>query len=143
VAAALEKIRHQAILDGELVVLDDQGHPNYEALENYRSRRTAGHLVYQVFDILHLDGHDLCGLPLIQRKDILREILPKVPGLAFCNHVKESGSAFLDAVVKAGIKGIIAKDAASMYIAGRRSDRWLKLKAAEHRRARKPWWKFW
>jgi bifunctional non-homologous end joining protein LigD len=94
VAAALEKIRHQAILDGELVVLDDQGHPSFEALQNYRSRRTAGHLVYQVFDILHLDGHDLCGLPLIQRKEILREILPEVTGLAFCDHIRESGLAF-------------------------------------------------
>jgi bifunctional non-homologous end joining protein LigD len=64
VATALEKIRDQAILDGEVVVLDDKGHPSFEALQNYRSHRTAGDLVYQAFDILYLNGHDLRGLPL-------------------------------------------------------------------------------
>ena len=70
VATALEKIRHQAVLDGEVVVLDDKGHPSFEALQNYRSHRTAGHLVYEVFDIIYLDGHDLRGLPLLRRREI-------------------------------------------------------------------------
>jgi bifunctional non-homologous end joining protein LigD len=76
VATALEKFRHQTVLDGEVVVLDDKGHPSFEALQNYRSHRTAGHLVYEVFDILYLDGHDLRGLPLIRRKESLRQIMP-------------------------------------------------------------------
>jgi bifunctional non-homologous end joining protein LigD len=63
VATALAKIPHQAVLDGEIVVLDNKGHSSFEALQNYRSHRATGHLVYQVFDILHLDGHDLRGLP--------------------------------------------------------------------------------
>jgi bifunctional non-homologous end joining protein LigD len=129
VAVALAKIPHQAVLDGEVVVLDDRGHSSFETLQNYRSHRPGGHLVYQVFDILHLDGHDLRGLPLIRRKEILRQILPAVPGLAFCDHIEESGLAFFDAVAKAGLEGMIAKDGASKYIAGRRSDSWLKVKA--------------
>jgi bifunctional non-homologous end joining protein LigD len=59
VATALEKIRHQAVLDEEVVVLDDKGHPSLEALQNYRSHRTVGHLVYEIFDILYVDGRDL------------------------------------------------------------------------------------
>jgi bifunctional non-homologous end joining protein LigD len=142
VAAALARVPHRAVLDGDVVVLDDKGHPSFEALQNYRSHRATGHLVYEVFDILHLDGHDLCDLPLIQRREILREILPKVPGLALCDHVKERGLAFFEAVTKAGIKGMIAKDGASKYMPGRRSNCWLKVKAEEQPRQRKPWWKF-
>jgi ATP-dependent DNA ligase len=143
VAAALAKIPHRVVLDGELVVLDDKGHSNPEALQTYRSHRSTGKLVYQVFDILYLDGHDLRGLPLIRRKEILRQILPAVPGLAICDHVEEGGLAFFDAAAKAGVKGMIAKDGASKYIPGSRSDCWLKVRAEEHPRQRKPWWKFW
>jgi bifunctional non-homologous end joining protein LigD len=125
----LVKFRHKAVLDGEVVVLDDKGHANFEALQNYRSRQTAGHLVYQVFDLLYLDGHDLRSLPLVRRKAILQQILPAIPGLAFCEHIKEHGLAFFDAVAKAGLEGMIAKDGASKYIDGRRSDCWLKVKA--------------
>jgi bifunctional non-homologous end joining protein LigD len=134
-ATALEKVRHQAMLDGEVVVLDDKGHPSFEALQNYRSHRRRGDLVYQVFDILYLDGHDLRGLPLMRRKEILRQILPAVPGLAFCDHIEEHGLAFFDAVRKAGLEGMIAKDGASKYLVGRRSDSWLKVKATQQQEA--------
>src|SRR5262249_9210406 len=110
VAAALAKIDHQALLDGEVVVLDSKGHSSFEALQTYRSHRPGGHLAYQIFDILHLDGHDLRGLPLIRRKEILRQILPALPGLAFCDHIEGSGLAFFDAAAKAGLEGMIAKD---------------------------------
>jgi bifunctional non-homologous end joining protein LigD len=143
VASALAKIPHRAVLDGELVVLDDKGHSSLLALETYRSHRSIGRLTYQIFDILYLDGHDLRGLPLIQRKEILGQVLPKLPGLAFCDHVEERGLAYFDALATAGVEGMIAKDAASKYIAGRRSGCWLKVKAEEHPRQRKPWWKFW
>ena len=129
VGTALAKIPHQAVLDGEVVVLDDKGHSSFEALQNYRSHRPGGHLVYQIFDILYLDGHDLRGMPLIRRKEILRQLLPALPGLAFCDHIQEHGLAFFDAVAKAGLEGMIAKDGASKYLAGRRSDSWLKVKA--------------
>jgi bifunctional non-homologous end joining protein LigD len=129
VATALAKIPHQAILDGEVVVLDDKGHSSFEALQNYRSHRPDGHLIYQIFDILYLDGHDLRDMSLIRRKEILMQLLPALPGLAFCDHIQGSGLAFFDAVAKAGLEGMIAKDGASKYLAGRRSDSWLKVKA--------------
>jgi bifunctional non-homologous end joining protein LigD len=128
VAAALAKVPHQAILDGEVVVLGSNGYSDFDALHNYRSNRPGGPLVYQVFDIPYLDGHDLCGLPLNRRKEILRQILPAVPGLMFVDHIEEQGLAFFDAVAKAGIEGMVAKDGAGRYLAGRRSTSWLKVK---------------
>ena len=129
ISAALQKLEHQAVLDGEVVVLDDKGHPSFEALQNYRNHRATGSLVYQVFDLLHLDGHDLRGLPLRRRKAILQQILPKMPVLLFCEHVEDTGLAFFEAVAKAGLEGMIAKDGSSVYREGRRSDCWLKVKA--------------
>src|SRR5581483_10406331 len=122
-------VSHQAILDGEVVVLDEKGHSNFEALQNYRSRQTAGHLAYQVFDILYLDGHDLRGLPLIRRKEILQRILPASPGLIFSDHIDDRGLAFFMVVARMGLEGMIGKDGASKYVEGRRSSCWLKVKA--------------
>jgi bifunctional non-homologous end joining protein LigD len=82
-----------------------------------------------VFDLLHLEGHDLRGLPLRRRKAILQQILPKVPELSFCEHIEDTGLAFFDAVAKAGLEGMVAKDGNSVYRQGRRSDCWLKVKA--------------
>src|SRR5262249_21214659 len=129
VTAALQKLEHQAVLDGEVVVLDEKGHPSFEGLQNYRNHRATGPLVYQVFDLLHLDGHDLRGLPLRRRKAILQQMLPKAPELSFCEHIEDAGLAFFDAVAKAGLEGMVAKDGNSVYREGRRSDCWLKVKA--------------
>jgi bifunctional non-homologous end joining protein LigD len=129
ITADLQKLEHQAVLDGEVAVLDEKGHPSFESLQNYRNHRATGPLVYQVFDILYLDGHDLRGLPLRQRKAILQQILPKVPDLSYCEHIEDTGLAFFDAVAKAGLEGMVAKDGNSVYWEGRRSDCWLKVKA--------------
>jgi bifunctional non-homologous end joining protein LigD len=129
VAKTLEQIKHQVVLDGEVVVLDASGHSDFEALQNYRSHRSTGQLAYFVFDLLNLDGHDLRGLPLIRRKAILQQILPTLPNVVFCEHIEDQGLSFFDAVAKAGLEGMVAKDATSKYLAGRRSDCWLKIKA--------------
>jgi bifunctional non-homologous end joining protein LigD len=128
VVAALDKLGHQAVLDGEVVVGDDHGRASFELLQNYGSTKT-GRLAYYVFDLLYLDGHDLRSLPLTRRKEILQRILPEVPALRFCEHIEEHGLAFFEAVSKLGLEGMIAKDGSSRYVEGRRSDRWLKVKA--------------
>jgi bifunctional non-homologous end joining protein LigD len=128
ITTALQKLEHQTVLDGEVVVPDEKGHTSFEGLQNYRNHRATGPLVYQVFDILHLDGHDLRALPLRRRKAILQQIL-RVPCLSFCEHVEDTGLAFFDAVAKAGLEGMVAKDGNSVYREGRRSDCWLKVKA--------------
>jgi bifunctional non-homologous end joining protein LigD len=127
IAAALRKLEVEAVLDGEIVVLDDRGRPDFQMLQNYRVSR-AGHLVYCVFDLPYLQGHDLTRLPLIKRKELLQGILPSLPDVKFSDHVPAEGRLFFDAVKKQGLEGIMAKHSQGRYQAGVRSPQWLKVK---------------
>jgi bifunctional non-homologous end joining protein LigD len=80
VARALEKIKHDAVIDGELVALDAHGISRFQLLQN--ALRTKANLRYCLFDIMFLDGEDLRGLTLVKRKERLKRIVPKVPLLA-------------------------------------------------------------
>ena len=91
-------------------------------------KREEGHLVYYVFDLLYFKGHDLTGLPLIQRKELLKKILPSVPKIKFSDHVWKEGVLFFNVVKQKGLEGIIAKHAQSVYQMGKRSRQWLKVK---------------
>ncbi len=127
IVEALRKLDTEAVLDGEIVVLDKSGQPDFQKLQNYRASR-AGHLVYCVFDIPYLQGHDLTSLPLIVRKKLLKEVLPRVPEITFSDHVREEGRLFFDAASKKGLEGIMAKNSQSRYQPGVRSPQWLKVK---------------
>jgi bifunctional non-homologous end joining protein LigD len=127
ITAALRKLDFEAVLDGEIVVVDDRGHPDFQKLQNYRKSGN-GHLLYCVFDLLHFQGHDLTGLPLLERKELLKKILPPVPNLRFSDHVWNEGVLFFNVVKEQGLEGIIAKHAHSTYQPGRRSRQWLKVK---------------
>jgi len=127
VADALKKLKLDAVLDGEIVVVDDQGHPHFQMLQNFQSTGK-GHLLYYVFDLLHLDGHDLTGLPLLRRKELLKKILPSSPKIKFSDHVREEGILFYRVVKEKGLEGIIAKRSQSIYEMGLRSGQWLKVK---------------
>jgi len=117
-----------AVVDGEVVVLNDKGAANFGALQNWRSEAD-GELLYYVFDILWLDGHDLTGLPLVQRKEILQAVLPEDPRIMFSAGFDTSGIKFLEAAKKMGLEGIMAKRADSSYVMGERTKSWLKIKA--------------
>jgi len=127
IARVLQKINFDAVLDGEIVVVDDQGRPDFEMLQNYQEPGR-GHLLYYVFDLLHFRGHDLTGLPLLRRKKLLENILPSAPELKFSDHVAKEGVLFFNAVREKGLEGIMAKYSQSTYRAGRRSRQWLKIK---------------
>jgi bifunctional non-homologous end joining protein LigD len=124
---SLRKFRFNAILDGEIVAVDDLGQPNFQMLQGYRKNRK-GHLLYYVFDLLYCEGHDLTGLPLIQRKEILKKILPSVPRIKFSDHVWNEGILFFRVAQEKGLEGIVAKHSQSAYREGRRSRQWLKVK---------------
>ena len=128
IVAALRECRFDAVLDGEIVVVDERGHPAFQLLQNYR-KTGSGHLIYYVFDLLHFQGHDLAGLPLLRRKELLKKILPPAPGIRFSDHVRQDGVLFFRVVREKGLEGIVAKKADSPYRAGRRSRQWLKVKA--------------
>ncbi len=127
IAEALRKCEFDAILDGEIVVVDDRGYPDFQMLQDY-GKTGGGHLLYYVFDLLYLAGHDLTNLPLLRRKELLKEILPSVPKIRFSDHVLEEGVLFFSAAREKGLEGIVAKHVRSVYRAGRRSRQWLKVK---------------
>lgn len=127
VAEALKKFNFEALLDGEIVVVDDQGHPDFQMLQDYH-KSPKGHLRYYVFDLLHFRGHDLTGLPLLRRKELLKKILPSVPNIQFSDHIEKEGVLFFKAAKEKGLEGIMAKMAQSPYQIGRRSRQWLKVK---------------
>ncbi len=127
VVESLRKFGFDAVLDGEIVVVDDQGRPDFQALQHYQGP-ASGHLIYYAFDLLHFEGHDLTGLPLVKRKDILKKILPVDPRIRFSDHVTKEGILFYRVSEEKGLEGVIAKHAQSLYEPGRRSKQWLKVK---------------
>ncbi len=128
IAEALKKLRFEAVLDGEIVVVDDQGRSDFQALQHYQSSGS-GNLLYYVFDLLHFQKHDLTGLPLVKRKELLKKILPVSSKIRFSDHIVMEGNLFYKVVRDKGLEGIIAKYSRSIYEAGRRSRQWLKVKA--------------
>lgn len=118
-----------AVLDGEIVVLNDQGQSNFSALQNWRSEAD-GELIYYVFDLLWLDGLDLTGLPLSERRKLLESIVPKEGPVRYSESFNTSGTEFYAAAQKTGLEGIMAKRSDSYYTPGVRTREWLKIKTA-------------
>ncbi len=127
IAESLRKFGCDAVLDGEIVVVDGQGRPDFQALQHFQGSGS-GHLLYYVFDLLYFRGHDLTDLPLLKRKELLKKILPSVPSIRFSDHIWKEGSLFYNVAKEKGLEGIVAKHSQSPYEMGRRSRQWLKIK---------------
>lgn len=127
VVAALHDLAKPCVLDGEIVMVDPQGNSRFALLQNYL-RGAEGQLQYQAFDILWLDGKDLRGLPLTERKRLLKETLRENDIIRYSDHVVGQGKKFFAAAEKAGLEGIMAKRADSVYKTNYRSKQWLKIK---------------
>ncbi|HEY2349331.1 MAG TPA: non-homologous end-joining DNA ligase [Puia sp.] len=123
VARALTGLKHDVVLDGEMVVFNDEGVPDFDALQLYDGHDTP--LTYCIFDILWLDGYDLKKLPLEKRKEILKEILKGNRTLRFSESF-DNGTALYEQVVEKNMEGIVAKLKGSPYLPGNRGDSWLK-----------------
>jgi bifunctional non-homologous end joining protein LigD len=128
-----------AIVDGEVVALDDAGRPSFSLLQDRTGIRTGrapgtgrrgepAPAVYQVFDLLHLDGRSLLTVPLEDRKRLLRSRLRPHDRVRYAGHVERDGRAFTEAARTQELEGIVAKLRRSPYEAGRRSTSWLKVK---------------
>jgi bifunctional non-homologous end joining protein LigD len=117
-----------AIVDGEIVVLAENGISNFGNLQNWRSE-TDGELIYYIFDIIWLEGKDLTDLTLLERREILKQVMPKDNGIRLSELFNESGTDFYNAAKQNGLEGIVAKKADSVYYPGVRTDNWLKIKA--------------
>jgi bifunctional non-homologous end joining protein LigD len=118
----------QAIVDGEVVAIDDDGRPDFSLLQTKLGQPGAAGLVYQAFDLLYLDGRLLLNVPLEDRKRLLRSVLKDHPRVRYAAHVEGEGKAFYEAAKKNRLEGIIAKLKRSRYEPGKRSSAWLKLK---------------
>jgi bifunctional non-homologous end joining protein LigD len=128
VAEALRSLGHEAVLDGEMVVLDEENKSRFQLLQNYQ-KTGQGNAVFYVFDILYLDGHDLRELPLIDRKTLLQSVLFETSKyVRYSDHIEGQGKAFFELAAQQSLEGIIAKNSQSRYEAGRRSRNWLKIK---------------
>jgi bifunctional non-homologous end joining protein LigD len=125
---SLEKFDFDAVLDGEIVVLDDKGISDFGALQNWRSEAD-GSLAYYVFDLLWYEGKNLMGLPLSDRQAILRQVIPAGNDFVrISQSFTEKGIDFFHAAEQLGLEGIIAKRSDSEYTSDLRSREWLKVK---------------
>jgi bifunctional non-homologous end joining protein LigD len=132
-AASIQAMRlGSAWLDGEIVVLDDAGKPHFNALQNaFDSARTGG-IDYFVFDLPYFDGHDLRGVPLRQRRALLKQLVEARDGehLRYSADFVADPASMLESARALGLEGIVAKRLDAPYVS-RRSETWLKLKAHE------------
>jgi bifunctional non-homologous end joining protein LigD len=117
-----------AILDGEVVGLDRDGEPDFSLLQADLRDAAGGQLVYQVFDLLYVDGTSLLEQPLEDRKARLAAVLRPDPRVRFSEHVVGEGLAFLEVARQRRLEGVMAKHRRSPYLPGKRSDRWRKFK---------------
>ena len=120
-----------AILDGEVVVLGEDGLSSFADLQSAFQEGARKPLTYFAFDLLHLDRHNLRGLPLVDRKALLAQLLQSVDGgVRFSEHLEADGERVLRKACELGAEGIISKRAASPYVSGRGGD-WIKLKCLQ------------
>src|ERR1700722_20274579 len=124
----------QAILDGEIVALDAQGHSSFERLQERMHVRapseslvTQIRVVYFALDLLHCDGYDLRGAPLLERKQLLQRLLYTSERFRYADHQLEHGKELFALAEQNGLEGIVAKRADSPYVSDR-SPYWVKLK---------------
>jgi bifunctional non-homologous end joining protein LigD len=126
---ALDAMKVNAVLDGEIVALKEDGSADFGALQNWKNSQRAK-LHYYLFDILWLEGYSLLSLSLSQRRQILEAVMPKEQeGIKLSQAYQTSGIDFFDAAKRMKLEGIIAKRADSYYSSDSRSREWLKIKA--------------
>ena len=126
-----------AILDGEIVVLGENGTPNFGSLQarfgvddpkrvSMLAKTTP--VTYVAFDLLHIDGQDVINSPLVERKKQLKSIVKEGPYLLYGEHVEAKGTRFFKEATDHGFEGVIAKQNRSQYAPGLRTDYWIKIK---------------
>lgn len=119
-----------ALVDGEIIVQDEQGNASFSGLQSDLKAGRQDRLVYYVFDLLHLDGYDLRGAPLSERKRLLSGLVaasPAVFALRFNDHLEDPGKDILVEACRLGLEGIVSKRLDLPYVSGR-GEHWVKSK---------------
>ncbi len=128
VAEELKKIKKDCVLDGEIVVLNEEGKPSFQKLQQFDEDRSLP-ILYYVFDCLRYDGKDITDLSLLERKKYAEKAIPKSNIILYSDHIEKEGEKFFNEIIKIdGLEGMMAKRAESTYDEGRRTKSWLKIK---------------
>lgn len=125
VAAVASLPAKDLVLDGELVALGADGRPSFQALQN--RRRGEANVFYYVFDLMWLDGDDLTGVPLVERKKRLAQLVAG-SSLRLSSELPGDVEAIVQQATKHGLEGIVAKRRDSVYLPGGKGPTWQKLK---------------
>jgi bifunctional non-homologous end joining protein LigD len=120
----LKKLKLNCILDGEVVFVNEEGKPDFDALQSVNGQRAP--IVYYVFDLLWLDGRNMMKEKLIERKALLRKLVRNNQIIRYSDHF-EDGLLLFERVKDLGLEGTIAKQKESQYIPDDRSKKWLKI----------------
>jgi len=124
--AALRLRARTAVVDGEVVAIDGNGHPSFQALQ-HRGAHPGHTIVFFAFDLLHLDGDDLQSRPLKERRALLDGVVD-TSGILLSEPLRGSAEQVTEAVRSLGLEGVIAKKWSSRYVSGQRGAAWVKLK---------------
>jgi len=124
-AGELDEVQ-SAIIDGEIIVLNDAGQSNFAALRKAITQRQHD-LYFVAFDLLHLNGHDLRDMPLEDRREILAAMIPEGRRIQFSQALPGDAAAIFHLVDQAGLEGMVSKRRDSVYRSGQ-STNWLKAK---------------
>ncbi len=131
---ALKQWPVNAVIDGEIIILNELGKADFKALQDWQHTKT-GELAYYVFDILWLDGISIMNLPLSERQDILKQLIPETGIIRYSDCIDECGVDFYKIAKENGLEGIIAKRKNSTYQPGHRTKSWLKVKVEQRHEA--------
>jgi bifunctional non-homologous end joining protein LigD len=127
IVSALKKIKQNIVIDGEIVVLNDKGFPDFQKLQDYDSNRHM-RICFFVFDLLVAEEKTLYHLPLTERKKLLKKLIGKQDLIRISDHVEGDGTGFFNEAVQKNLEGVMAKHKDSLYYPGKRSGDWLKVK---------------
>jgi bifunctional non-homologous end joining protein LigD len=125
---------HDALVDGEVVALNDNGTTNFQLLQNSLSAHATDQLAYYVFDLLHLNGEDLTRRPLLARKEALAAIIKEkrpAPTIRYSEHWLGEGMRLYQEACRSGLEGVISKRSDQPYRPGRGRD-WVKTKCVQN-----------
>lgn len=131
---ALRQWPVNAVIDGEIIILNDEGKADFKALQDWQFVQI-GKLAYYVFDILWLDGINLMNLPLQDRQGILKQITPESGTIRFSDSIDEYGIDFYKIAKENGLEGVVAKKKDSPYRSNYRTQTWLKIKVEQRHEA--------
>jgi bifunctional non-homologous end joining protein LigD len=132
-AAVRELPAESAVIDGEIIVLDEEGRSSFQLLQSVRNPvGTRPPVFYYVFDLLYLDGKSLLETPLEKRKLLLQNLVTKAPEpIRFSSAIEGDPGRIFDEIKKRGLEGLVAKRNSSPYRPGQRAEAWQKIKCVD------------